>query len=336
MSSGEETLRFDVYGHAVGVVGDWAEVLEAIRLDFAWFESDATDGPPAVELVVRRGAPRFDDFGNLRASFVTPRNVVYNDGRRTIVDYFGRALSIVEPTGRVRIEGEDASLVHEAAYHLLVSRIGEHLERNGLVRLHALGLVAGGGAVALLLPSGGGKSTLALRALQEEQLRLASEDTPLIDRRGWLHPFPLRIGINEGDAAELPPGRVRRLERMEFHPKLALEIDAFADQIARDPAPLRHLVIGQRTLGRDARLVQAQRASAITTLFREAVVGVGVYQGMEFVLQRGLRDVLGKSGTALLRSRCCAAALRRAHVWHLDVGRDRERNWDALRPLLQG
>ena len=185
-----------------------------------------------------------------------------------------------------------------------------------------------------MLPSGGGKSTLALRALQEPGIRLASEDTPLIDRAGRLHPFPLRIGINEGDAASVPQDRLRRLERMEFHPKLALEIDAFADRIAPDAVPLRHLVIGRRTLGRDARLERAPRRSAIGTLLREAVVGVGVYQGMEFVLQRGLSDVVGKGGTALLRSRCCAAFLRRAQVWHLDVGRDRERNWDALRPLL--
>ena len=46
-----------------------------------------------------------------------------------------------------------------------------------------------------MLPSGGGKSTLALRALRDEGT-LLSEDSPLLDRRGRLHPFPLRIGIN--------------------------------------------------------------------------------------------------------------------------------------------
>ena len=42
-------------------------------------------------------------------------------------------------------------------------------------------------------------------------------------------------------------------------------------------------------------------------MLREAVIGVGVYQGMEFVLQQGFRDVAGKAGTAATRARCCRA-----------------------------
>ena len=234
------------------------------------------------------------------------------------------------------IQGESAQLVHEAAYLFLLSRIGEHLDSLGLVRLHGLGLSGAGGAVAVMLPSGGGKSTLALRALREDCCRLVSEDSPLIDRHGVVHPFPLRIGVNETDAALLPDHHVRRLERMEFHAKLVLEVEAFADKIDPQPRPLRHLVIGCRTLGHAARLEPIPRRAAVGPLLREAVVGVGIYQGMEFVLQRGLRDVGGKVGTAATRSLCAATALRRARVWRYWIGRDHERNWAVLRPLLSG
>src|SRR2546426_652623 len=201
-----------VYGLGISLRGDWAEVLEELALDFAWFPGRDGQSP-------------------------------------------------------------------------------------ALPRLHALGLAGSRGAVAVLLPSGGGKTTLALRALREDGVRLLSEDTPLIDRRGMLHPFPLRIGVNATDAARLPAGSVRELERMEFHPKLLLEVEAFADRIEPSPQPLRHLVIGRRSLGREARLEPVSRPAALGPLLREAVIGVGVYQGMEFVLQRGMRDVLGKLGT---------------------------------------
>jgi hypothetical protein len=325
-----------VYGLRIAVGGDWPEVAEDVVRDFAWFRHAANGTPAEVEVTLLRTPPDYDRYARLRPAFVTPRNVVYQDEGTTVVDYFGRALSVLDRrTGRLVVKGEDPGLVHEAAYHFLLSRVGEHLDACGLVRLHALGLSANGGAIALMLPSGGGKTTLCLRALRDPDCRLLSEDSPLIDRRGVVHPFPLRIGINPSDAPLLPEnGSVRTIERMEFHSKLALDVESFEDRIETSPKPLRHLVIGRRTLGRTARLEPAPRRRALGPLLREAVVGVGVYQGMEFVLQRGMRDVLGKLGTAAGRSAGSAGALARARVWHLELGRDHERNWSEVRRLL--
>jgi hypothetical protein len=328
-------VALNVYGLRASVGGDWPEVVNDLGRDFAWFDESSSLGEATIEVTVERRAPDFDALGDLHAAFVTPRNVVYQDGETTVVDYFGRAISILDRRrSHLLVQGEDADLVHEAAYHFLLSRIGEHLDARGLARLHALGLSGRDGAVAVLLPSGGGKSTLALRALRDGDCRLLSEDSPLIDRHGIAHPFPLRIGVNATDADLLPDGQARRLERMEFHPKLALEVEAFADRVEPAGRPLRHLVIGSRTLGRTARLEPLHRRSALGPLLREVVVGVGSHQGMEFVLQRGLRDVAGKVGTAATRSLCAAAVLSRARVWRLWVGRDHDRNWATVRELL--
>jgi hypothetical protein len=34
------------------------------------------------------------------------------------------------------------------------------------------------------------------------------------------------------------------------------------------------------------------------------------------------------------RALCCASGLARARTWRLTLGRDHERNWQALAPLL--
>jgi hypothetical protein len=164
---------------------------------------------------------------------------------------------------------------------------------------------------------------------------ILSEDTPLLDRRGVLHPFPLRIGVNATDAATLPADGVRRIERMEFHPKLVLDLGAFTGRIETEQRPLRHIVVGRRSLGMSASLEPLARRTAAAAMFREAVVGVGVYQGMEFVLQRGMRDVVGKAGIAASRAACCAAGLRGARAWRLTLGRDHDANWEALSALLR-
>lgn len=328
-------VQLSVYGLGVSATGAWPEVLRALELDFAWFRTPSLNGGPVATVVVEQREPDWERYAAAEPAFVTPRNVVLQDAGRTVIDYFGRALSVYEPAEqRTTIQGTDATLVHEAAYHFVVSRIGEHLDRAGLVRLHALGLVGRQGGVAVMLPSGGGKSTLGLRALREPGVRMLSDDSPLLDRRGRMHPFPLRIGVNATDAARLPEGHVRRIDRMEFHPKLALELSAFRDRIEDEPQPLRHLVIGHRTLAGTARLEPLGRMAAVAPLIRESVVGVGLYQGMEFVLQRGARDVLVQAGPGFVRSRGCAAALARAKVWRLTTGRDHDANWAALAQLL--
>ena len=320
-------LRFEVRG--------WPAVAGEVMRDFAWFEAgDASPADVTVELA--EGAPRWDDYGDLTAAFITPRNVVYQDGGRTILDYFGRASAELDrAAGRIVIRSEHPHLAHEAAYLFLLSRIGEHLDAIGLPRLHALALAAPRGAICVLLPSGGGKSTLAVSALGVERVRLLAEDTPLLDTSGRVHPFPLRIGVNPTDAERLPAGSVRRIERMEFHDKLVLDLDGFRDRVEGEPQPLADLVIGRRSLGREGRLDRVPHRAAIGALLREGVVGVGVYQGMEFVLQRGMRDVAGKAGEAFTRARCCAAAARGARVWRLTLGRDHASNWAALGQLLE-
>jgi hypothetical protein len=332
-------VELDIHGFRVDLQG-WPEVVEQVRLDFAWFAGRDGSSPGTasdVEVTIEEAEPDFSRFDSVAASFVTPRNVVHQLGALTIIDYFGRALSVFDrDAGRLTIQGRDEHLVHEAAYHFVLSQAAAGLEARGLARLHSLGLVAGGRAVAVMLPSGGGKSTMALRALRDDRVQLLSEDSPLMDRHGRLHPFPLRLGVNVHAADSLPEGQTRLMQRMEFHPKLVLEVDAFADRIAAGPAELRHLVVGRRTLGTTAALERIPRRAVLGTMLREAVVGVGLYQGMEFVLQRGLRDVPNQALPAFTRAACCAAALRGSSVWRLTLGRDHDANWRALEPLLEG
>jgi hypothetical protein len=326
---------FEAYGLRFSVGGDWPEVVEDVRLDFAWFERPAPAGGPSLRIDVTRGAPELDGFGDVPAAFVTTRNVVFQDGDRTIVDFFGRAVAVFDRRhNRLQVQGEERHLVHEAIYLFLLSRIGEHLDRTSLMRLHALGLSGPNGAVVVMLPSGGGKTTLALRALKEPGVKLLSEDTPVLDRRGVVHPFPLRVGVNPTDADLLPTGEVRQIERMEFPPKLVLSIDAFAARIENRPQPLRHLVAGERWLGRGGVLEPVPRRTLVGPLIREGIVGVGVAQMIEYVLRRGPSDFARQGGVAVRRALCCGAALTRARGWRLRLGRDHERNWAAVARLL--
>jgi hypothetical protein len=96
----------DIHGFRVALRG-WPEVVEQVALDFAFFrEPEAAEPRPQadIELVVERAEPDFSRFGALEASFVTPRNVVHQADGLTVIDYFGRALSVFDRSaGRLAI-----------------------------------------------------------------------------------------------------------------------------------------------------------------------------------------------------------------------------------------
>jgi hypothetical protein len=90
-------------------------------------------------------------------------------------------------------------------------------------------------------------------------VKLLSEDTPVLDRHGFVHPFALRIGVHVGDAGLLPEGSVRRIERLEHGPKLLLSMDAFSHRIELEPRRLRHVVLGRRWLAGGGSLARVPR-----------------------------------------------------------------------------
>ena len=324
---------FDVYGLPIRVSGDWDEIVEFARLDFAWFETRVPVSGPVVEVRIARRRPDLDAFGAVPAAFVSPRYAVFKDGAQTIVDYRGLAAAVLRRDGdELTIQGEDRDAVHEAVYYCLLGRIGRHLDQRGLVRIHALGLSGDDGGVLVLLPSSGGKSTLAMKAVEHRHGRLLSEDSPLLDHAGRLHPFPLRVAVAAAPSATA--SSARPLPNPAAGLKQAVEVEMFADRIETTPTPLRHIVIGTRSLGREARLEARTRSAAALPLLVHGVVGVGLYQGLGYAHQRGLTDFTAKLLTAATRASACARVLRHAQVWSLTLGRDREQCWSALRQLL--
>jgi hypothetical protein len=64
-------------------------------------------------------------------------------------------------------------------------------------------------------------------------------------------------------------------------------------------------------------------------------VGIGIYQGLEFVLQRSSWEVLSKGGLAASRLRNAVAMVQNAQAFEFVLGRDRQRNRMELLNLLR-
>lgn len=327
------SVFLDIYGYQVEIRCASAGILDGLRDDFAFFSTGTFSQNYSVVEVIE-GEPPYHELPPARATVYTPRNVSYRSGNLTLIDYSGRALGIHNRlTGNFRLYSRDLDLLYEATYLFLLSQCGEVLDAHGMHRVHALGVSVQGRAALVLLPMGGGKSTLGAHLLRYRDISLLSDDSPLVDSRGTIHAFPLRIGLLPGGEGSIPDNQLRRINRMEFGPKLLVNYSYFADRVVRAADPCL-LLLGRRSLAATCSVHRAGKASVLRSLVVNCVVGMGLFQGMEFVFNRGPGELVRKAAVAFSRFKACFRLLSRCETYYVDLGRDAEHNAQTVRELL--
>jgi hypothetical protein len=181
---------------------------------------------------------------------------------------------------------------------------------------------------------GGGKSTLGSELLRYPEIRLLSDDSPLIDGGGKVWAFPLRLGLMPGSEGNIPRDKFRTIRRMEFGPKLLVNHSYFADRVAAQ-ADAGLLLLGTRSLSNTCEITPASKIAALRAMLGNCVVGLGLFQGMEFVFQRGWAEVFRKSMAALLRLRASLRLIAKSEIYHVVLGRDIEQNGRAVMEKLR-
>jgi len=337
----DKRLKLLFYGVRVGVQCDDDEILKRVGNDFSFFlmDPDQYQNGEHDDLIIaaHRYPPDYDALPALEASFFSPRNICYSDGQLTYMDYFGRALSIYNrEKERLEIHCDQLYLLHEIIYLSVLSRVGELLEKRRMHRVHALGFECKGESALFMMPSGCGKTTLALEILRKRvPFRLISEDSPLINAAGQVLPFPLRLGVLRNKPRDVSEKYLTYTERMEFEPKYLISLEAFGDSIATQPSSPRFVFIGTRTLSPNCVIQKAGIAKTISAFLRHMVVGVGLYQGVEFLLQSSWFDLVKKVNVFLSRVIRAAAVLRQSKVYILKLGKGPERNIKEIVAFLE-
>ncbi len=323
--------RLDLVFHGVSasVLSSDPECLALVEADFSLF---LTAAPPAgkavaieVQLVV--GQPPYERIPEGTTPLVCTKDaVVYRYRGVRYYDSGGKALVIYDMRhGRAEAHSLDRDLLREKCYLLLMTRIGEELDRRGLHRIHAMGVVHGGHAVLCLMPSGAGKTTLALSLLERRDFSLLSEEVPLVSRAGRLYSFPIRIGVVDGTPLEVPPRFLHRFRRSRHGPKVLIDTRYYADRIT-DTAEPGMVFVGRRVGTGEAGIGPLSRLRGLAALVRFCVVGSGIPQLLEYLLQLDLGDPGRQVPILWSRFLASVALVRRSAVYELRLGPDREAN----------
>ncbi|MEQ1690322.1 MAG: hypothetical protein ABMA00_03505 [Gemmatimonas sp.] len=317
---------FDVYGYEFTIESDSPDPARNLASDFEFFAVDRAPAARPVVIRIRDVDPDYDALPALCANVYTPRNASYRDADLTYADYHGRGLGIHNRrTGDFEIITRDPHLQYEASYLFVLAQLGEALDRRQMHRVHALCISIKNRAALVLLPMGGGKSTLASHVLADPEVKLLSDDSPFIDRRGQVHGFPTRIGLLPGSEASVPAEYRRTIQRMEFGPKVLIDFRYFAERAvgAADPA---FVFLGSRCLSRDCEIASASYLDGQRAMFANCVIGMGLFQGLEFFLQKSAGQIAGQAAIVWSRLRASQRLLSRSQVLHLRLGRDQQLN----------
>jgi hypothetical protein len=332
----DQQLCLDFYGATAVVKSSHAELMRWLKFDFSYFIVDTVRNP-LVSIEATVGEPPWDIIPELVESMRSPEYVCFDSDSIRFVNYLGRALVRFDyRTETAQMYSSEPEFLYEKLYLLLLSRTGEILDRKGIHRVHGLGITVNQRAALFLMPSGGGKSTLALSLLKEPDVLMISEDTPLLDSHGTLFPFPLRLGVSRD---QLPPNvpteQVREFHRERWGTKYLLHIDYFREKIQSSPTPAAYLFSGKWINSNSPKIERIGRLSMFMTLMRDCVFGMGLPQVVEFFLTSNPGDLARKSGIALRRIYAIFRLILKSSAYRVLLSKDLNANRDEIMRFLR-
>lgn len=332
-----EKLILSFYGLAIEITSLDLQGLKNIEKDYSYFKSPLSH-PSHIKAKIKviPEDPRYSDLPFLKASMYTPRNICYHRDNLTYIDYYGKGLVVADKKkNEYTVFSKDLYLRHEIVYLTILSLVGSHLDSKGLHRVHGFGVDLNGRGVLVLLPRGGGKTTLLLDILKEDNIKLISEDSPLVNRSGELLVFPIRIGVSASEKPEdISDEYIYYLERMEFGPKYLIDIAAFKDKITKEPSLSWLILVGIRALGPGSEIIPISKFKVLREFIKNSVIGLGLYQGMEFILQKSIFELLSKLGLIFSRLRNSFKIILASKTYLFVVGSDKKQNAATLLSFL--
>ncbi|MFA6003946.1 MAG: hypothetical protein WC881_07750 [Elusimicrobiota bacterium] len=326
-------LNLRIHGAAVRIRAEAPEVLAQLARDFEYFLAAEAAGD-GFRLRLSSRAPRRSRAGWTMPVLVTRDYTVFESQEARTVRYRDGAEAVFAP-GRNELSIYCAlpGRLHELAYLGILSKVGEAMDLRGLHRIHALGFEWAGQGGLVLLPSGGGKSTLALELLRATSAGILSDDTPVLTQDGRMLAFPLRWGFRLGqDLGEVPARHIRPFLRRRHGAKQLVDVGFFRERI-RSEVPVRWIFVGRK--GASPRVSPRGQASAWWPLAWNLVLGYGIAQMAEYMFGWGWQDASRLARIARSRWRAADRVRSAASVHSFTLGPDAGASAAALAAYLK-
>ena len=164
---------------------------------------------------------------------------------------------------------------------------------------------------------------------------MLSEDSPVITSQGDILPFPLCLGCKSDPPSDIPGEYIRRVNRMEFAPKYLIDLDYFRDKLESRRLQPGPLIVGLRHSGQTSSIEPLSKPAFFRALMRDLVVGIGIYQGVEFLFQSKIYGLVRHALVMASRTRAALSLARRGDPYLFRMGRDISKNIETLDQFIR-
>lgn len=296
----QEEVFFNFQGVRVRISSSWKDILTKLSKDFSLNLVEKADLLDLDLKIFKESVTVPKEVSWDRATFKVR---FYDEGDTRYCFYENKVRSEFSFLRReAKVFGLDENLVHEISYLLTLTRVGKSLDLKGLHRLHGLGFVYNKKLVLGLFPSGGGKTTFLSHLMSRSEAEIFSDDSPLIDIAGNVHPFLIRIGFEEEGVipkewAILP---FYFLERRHFGVKKLLSLSDLNFKIGNEYEEIILLRCSRKRV-REFSWKKEFGFKHFQHMFKEGVIGIGLPMLFEYFWENGYQDFLRKTKIAISR-----------------------------------
>ncbi|MAZ48749.1 MAG: hypothetical protein CME65_09305 [Halobacteriovoraceae bacterium] len=334
MSLGKNLLFLDFFGFILEISCDHDETLAKIREDFHFFICETTKSNFIVEC---KKADSLDLPENIRAKSQSQNSITYINQDVKFQDYYGKAWTETY-SYKVYIRYIDFEILHEILYLVILSYSGKNMDKRGFHKIHACAISRDRRNLVFMMPSKGGKTTLFMDLLSDEQTSIISDDTPVVNRFGNLHAFPLRIGSESRNTLfnsfpYISEKSIYEFDRQYFSKKYLLGLKHLKNKVFVSSGPTLFL-IGYRSTRKTPKIFKLNRWQFLKELFHHMVVGVGLPMVIEHFFRLGWKDSFVNLKIFISRLVAAVIITFRHDSYLIEMSQSRTENLKAVRELL--
>lgn len=330
-------LHIDVYGITLKISCDSESIIGHLRRDFVLFKSPVDLNAWNFSLNIFVQEPPYERVPALVASLYGDGLVCYKDKNINYIVYSNHSLLIYDfKQDYGELYGNDEIFLYEKAKHTILTRLGELLDAKGIHRIHAFAVSSEHKTLMCLLPMQGGKTTSIINLLKSDaDIKIIADDLCLVDKKGIIYPFFLRLGARDQQLLEgIPQQAICKIDRPVYGVKYFIDPTVFQSRLSQKPLKLTHLLIGRKIFQANSTIKSLNKFDCLGPVMESGVFGLGLPQLLEFFVRGDFKMFATRIRIIFARVFFCLLLILKTKTYSINLGLDPALSRDELLKFL--